>query len=164
MSATPATPFVHLHNHSEYSLMDGTIRLTDHDGGPSEALKRLAQGGTKALALTDHGNLYGAVEFYTNCKKVGIKPIVGCEMYLAKKSRLEKSGSQKENCHLTVLARNFEGYQNLMALSSKGFLDGYYYDPRIDKEILAQHAKGLIVLLGCLKSEVPAGDQLVDLA
>ncbi|MBI3299961.1 MAG: DNA polymerase III subunit alpha [Elusimicrobia bacterium] len=146
--------FVHLHNHSEYSLLDGTIRITDHKGKPSAALEALAASGTKALALTDHGNLYGALEFYTNCKKVGIKPIVGCEMYLAKKSRLEKSGSQKDNCHLTVLARNFEGYQNLMALSSKGFLEGYYYDPRIDKELLASHAKGLIVLSGCLKSEI----------
>ncbi|MDE2290742.1 MAG: PHP domain-containing protein, partial [Elusimicrobia bacterium] len=156
MTSTPGTgpAFVHLHNHSEYSLMDGTIRLSDHKGNPSSALQHLAQTGAKALALTDHGNLYGAIEFYTNCKKVGLKPIIGCEMYLAKKSRLEKSGSQKENCHLTVLARNFEGYQNLMALSSKGFLEGYYYDPRIDKEILAQHAKGLVVLSGCLKSEV----------
>ncbi len=157
MTKPPASgpQFVHLHNHSEYSLMDGTIRLSDHDGKePSEALTHLAQSGAKAVALTDHGNLYGAIEFYTRCRKEGIKPIIGCEMYLAKKSRLEKSGSQKENCHLTVLARNFEGYQNLMALSSKGFLEGYYYDPRIDKEILAQHAKGLIVLSGCLKSEV----------
>ena len=152
MSTPPQ--FVHLHNHSEYSLLDGTIRLSDHKKNPSDALNKLAQSGAKALALTDHGNLYGAIEFYSNCKKVGIKPIIGCEMYLAKKSRHEKSGSQKENCHLTVLARNFEGYQNLMALSSKSFLEGYYYDPRIDKELLASHAKGLIVLSGCLKSEV----------
>ena len=75
-----APPFVHLHNHSEYSLMDGTIRLSDHKGNPSEALQKLAHGGAKALALTDHGNLYGAVEFYTNCRKVGLKPIVGCDV------------------------------------------------------------------------------------
>jgi DNA polymerase-3 subunit alpha len=147
--------FVHLHNHSEYSLLDGTTRWSDHSGkGPSELLKRLAHDGARAIACTDHGNLYGAIEFYDRCRKVGLKPIIGCEMYLAKNSRFDRKGSQRDNCHLTVLARNFEGYQNLMALSSKGFLEGYYYDPRIDKEILAEHSKGLIVLSGCLKSEL----------
>ena len=147
--------FVHLHNHSEYSLLDGTTRWSDHSGkAPSELLQRLAADGARAIACTDHGNLYGAIEFYDRCRKVGIKPIIGCEMYLAKNSRFDRKGSQRDNCHLTVLARNFEGYQNLMALSSKGFLEGYYYDPRIDKEILAQHSKGLIVLSGCLKSEL----------
>jgi DNA polymerase-3 subunit alpha len=154
--------FVHLHNHSEYSLLDGTTRFSDHKGKPSALLERLAKDGTRAMALTDHGNLYGAVEFYTQARAVGIKPIIGCEMYLAKGSRHDKKGSQKDNCHLTVLARNYEGYQNLMALSSKAFLEGYYYDPRIDKELLAEHAKGLIVLSGCLKSElcqtITAGD------
>ncbi|MEK7656395.1 MAG: PHP domain-containing protein, partial [Elusimicrobiota bacterium] len=113
MNKTPVD-FIHLHNHSEYSLLDGTTRFSDHDGKPSELLKGLAHAGTRALALTDHGNLYGAFEFYTQCNAVGIKPIVGCEMYLAKGSRFDRGGSQKENCHLTVLARSFEGYQNLM--------------------------------------------------
>ncbi|PCI40722.1 MAG: DNA polymerase III subunit alpha [Elusimicrobia bacterium] len=147
--------FVHLHNHSEYSLMDGTTRWSDHSGkAPSPLLERLAHEGARAIACTDHGNLYGAIEFYTRCRKVGIKPIIGCEMYLAKKSRFDRGGSQKENCHITVLARNLEGYQNLMALSSKAFLEGYYYDPRIDKDLLAEHSKGIIVLSGCLKSEL----------
>ncbi|HVE14172.1 MAG TPA: DNA polymerase III subunit alpha, partial [Elusimicrobiota bacterium] len=146
--------FVHLHNHSEYSLLDGTTRISGHKGEPSDLLQHLAKEGTKALAVTDHGNLYGLVEFYTQCRKVGIKPILGCEMYLAKGTRFDRGHSQKENCHLTVLARTYEGYQNLMALSSKGFLEGYYYDPRIDKKLLAEHSKGLIVLSGCLKSEI----------
>ncbi|MBI3549036.1 MAG: DNA polymerase III subunit alpha [Elusimicrobia bacterium] len=146
--------FIHLHNHSEYSLLDGTTRFSDHDGKPSELLKSLAHGGSKGMALTDHGNLFGAVEFYTQCNAVGLKPIIGCEMYLAKGSRKEKGGSQKENCHLTVLARTNEGYKNLMALASKASLEGFYYDPRIDKELLAEHSKGLIVLSGCLKSEL----------
>ncbi len=152
MSGKPE--FVHLHNHSEYSLLDGITRFTDHDGGPSELLKSLAHEGARGLALTDHGNLYGAVEFYTQCNKVGLNPIIGCEMYMAKGSRLDRGGSQKENCHLTVLARNLEGYENLMLLSSKGFLEGFYYDARIDRELLAKHSKGLIVLSGCLKSEI----------
>src|SRR5258706_6364815 len=118
--------FIHLHNHSEYSLLDGVTRFSDHDGGPSELLKSLAHGGVRGLALTDHGNLYGLVEFFTQCGAVGLKPILGCEMYLAKGSRKDRSGSQKENCHLTVLARTNEGYQNLMRLSSSAFLDGFY--------------------------------------
>lgn len=161
---TTANPeFIHLHNHSEYSLLDGTTRFSDHKGNPSDLLERMHREGTKAMALTDHGNLYGAIEFYTQARKVGIKPIIGCEMYLAKKSRFEKKGSQRDNCHLTVLAKNYEGYQNLMELSSKAFIEGYYYDPRIDKELLAEHSKGLIVLSGCLKSEISqaitAGDR-----
>ncbi len=146
--------FVHLHNHSEYSLLDGITRWTDHDGGPSELLKGLAHEQARAIGVTDHGNLYGAIEFYSQCNKVGVKPIVGCEMYMAKGSRRDRGGSQKDNCHLTVLARNFEGYQNLLALSTTGFLEGFYYDARIDRELLAKHSKGLIVLSGCLKSEI----------
>jgi len=148
--------FVHLHNHSEYSLMDGITRFSDHKGikgKPSALLEGMAKEGVRAVGLTDHGNMYGAIEFYTQCRKVGIKPIIGCELYLAKDHR-EHSGSQRENSHLTVLARSFEGYQNLMALSSKAFTDGFHYDPRIDKELLAEHAKGLVVLSGCLKSEM----------
>ncbi|UPT74121.1 MAG: DNA polymerase III subunit alpha [Elusimicrobiota bacterium] len=146
--------FVHLHNHSEYSLMDGVIRLSDKDGKPSQALKDLAASGAKGFAITDHGNMYGAVEFYSNAKAVGLKAIIGCEMYISKGTRFDRGHSQKENCHLTVLAKNYEGYQNLMELSSIAFQEGYYYDPRIDKELLAKHSKGLIVLSGCLKSEL----------
>jgi DNA polymerase-3 subunit alpha len=147
------TEFVHLHNHSEYSLLDGLIRLSNRSGGPSSTLESLAKQNTRAFALTDHGNMYGAIELYRNCSQVGINPIVGCEMYFSKGSRFDRGHSQKDNCHLTVLARNFEGYQNLMELVSKGYSEGYYYDPRIDKELLAKHSKGLIVLSGCLKSE-----------
>src|SRR5271156_2310698 len=154
MPATAKQEFIHLHNHSEYSLLDGITRFSDHDGKPSEFLKTLAQQDTRSLGLTDHGNLFGAIEFYSQCTAVGIKPIIGCEMYLAKGKRTERSGSQKDNCHLTVLARNSEGYQNLMALASTGYLEGFYYDPRIDKELLAKHSKGLVVLSGCLKSEL----------
>ena len=146
--------FVHLHNHSEYSLMDGVIRLSDKDGKPSQALKDLANSGAKGFAVTDHGNMYGAVEFYSNAKAVGLKAILGCEMYISKGTRFDRGHSQKENCHLTVLAKNFEGYQNLMELCSIAFTEGYYYDPRIDKELLAKHSKGLVVLSGCLKSEL----------
>ncbi len=154
MPAKGKPEFVHLHNHSEYSLLDGTVRLSDRSGGPSELLKSLARDGAKGMGLTDHGNMYGAVEFYSNATKVGLKPIVGCEMYLAKGKRTDRGHSQKENCHLTVLARDFQGYQNLMELVTLGFTEGYYYDPRIDKELLAKHGKGLIVLSGCLKSEI----------
>ena len=146
--------FVHLHNHSEYSLLDGILRFTDKEGKPSELLRNLARDGAKGMALTDHGNMYGAVEFYTQCEAVGLKPIVGCETYFSKGKRTDRGHSQKENCHLTLLARNFEGYQNLMALSTRAFLEGFYYDPRIDRELLAQHKKGLIVLSGCLKGEL----------
>ena len=146
--------FVHLHNHSEYSLLDGVIRISDKGGGPSDLLKQLAQEGAKGFAVTDHGNMYGAVEFYSHASKVGLKPIVGCEMYFSKGKLTDRGHSQKENCHLTVLAKNYEGYQNLMALVSKGFTEGYYYDPRVDKDLLSKHSKGLVILSGCLKSEL----------
>ncbi len=154
MPGTRKPEFVHLHNHSEYSLLDGIIRLSDRDGKPSEVLRSLAQEGARGFALTDHGNMYGAIEFYGHANAVGLKPIVGCEMYLSKGRLTDRGHSQKENCHLSVLARNHEGYQNLMRLVTAGFTDGYYYDPRIDKELLAGHAKGLLVLSGCLKSEI----------
>jgi DNA polymerase-3 subunit alpha len=156
--------FVHLHNHSEYSLMDGVIRLTDAKGGPSQAIKDLAASGAKGFAITDHGNMYGAVEFYSAAKAVGLKAIIGCEMYISKGTRFDRGHSQKENCHLTVLAKNFEGYQNLMELCSIAFTEGYYYDPRIDKELLAKHSKGLVVLSGCLKSELNQSILSGDLA
>ena len=155
MPSSAKPEFVHLHNHSEYSMLDGITRITAQDGkGPSELLKSLAKEGTRAVGLTDHGNMYGAIEFYSQCSSLGLKPIIGCEMYLAKGSRTDRGHSQKENCHLTVLSKDFTGYQNLMQLVTKGFTEGYYYDPRIDKELLARHSKGLIVLSGCLKGEI----------
>jgi len=149
--------FVHLHSHSEYSLLDGAARLTDEKGKPGELLKRVAEMKMPALAITDHGNLYGAIEFYQAAKAVNVKPIIGCEMYLAPKSRTDRDSSKGQEdayYHFTLLARDNEGYQNLIRLSSIGFLEGYYYKPRVDKEVMAQYGKGLIALSGCLKGEL----------
>src|SRR6266702_81255 len=142
--------FVHLHVHSEYSLLDGAARL-EKLVDRAKALK------FPALALTDHGNLFGAVDFYTACSKAGVKPILGCELYVAPGSRFERSsqdGGYEGASHCTVLARTATGYANLMKLVSKAYLEGYYYKPRVDRELLAQHADGLLVLSGCLNSEV----------
>ncbi len=149
--------FVHLHSHSEYSLLDGAARLTDEKGKPGELLKRIAEMKMPALAITDHGNLYGAIEFYQAARAVNVKPILGCEMYLAPKSRLDRDstrGQEDAYYHFTMLASTHEGYQNLIQLCSIGFLEGYYYKPRVDKEMLAKHGKGLIALSGCLKGEL----------
>jgi len=151
--------FVHLHVHSEYSLLDGAARL-------EKLVQKAKELRFPALALTDHGNLYGAVDFYTACEKSGVKPILGCELYVAPGSRFERSGqdgSYEGASHCTVLVRNTTGYHNLMKLVSKAYLEGFYYKPRVDRELLAQHADGLLVLSGCLNSEVSrllaAGDE-----
>jgi DNA polymerase-3 subunit alpha len=149
--------FVHLHSHSEYSLLDGAARLTDEKGKPGELLNLVSEMKMPALAITDHGNLYGAIEFYQAAKAVGVKPIIGCEMYLAPKSRFDRTserGQEDAFYHFTLLARDNEGYQNLIQLCSAGFLEGYYYKPRVDKEILAKHGEGLVALSGCLKGEL----------
>src|SRR5258708_17109061 len=149
--------FVHLHSHSEYCSLDGAARLTDEKGKPGELLKLVSQMKMPALAITDHGNLYGAIEFYQAAKAAQVKPIIGCEMYLAPKSRHDRTserGQEDAFYHFTLLARDNEGYQNLIQLCSIGFLEGYYYKPRVDKEILAKHGKGLIALSGCLKGEL----------
>ena len=143
-------PFAHLHCHSHYSLLDGagTIR------GLLERAKALRM---NALALTDHGNLHGAVKFYQTAKELGINPILGLEAYIAPGSRFHKesAGSTKEaNFHLTLLARNAAGFRNLVKLSSAAFLEGFYFKPRIDKELLAAHREGLICLSGCVSSEL----------
>ena len=142
--------FVHLHVHSEYSLLDGAARL-------EKLVQRAKELGFPALALTDHGNLFGSVDFYTSCVKAGIKPILGSELYVAPGSRHERSGqdgSYEGASHCTVLVRNRVGHANLMRLVSKAYLEGFYYKPRVDRELLAQHADGLLVLSGCLNSEV----------
>src|SRR5215469_2396948 len=142
--------FVHLHVHSEYSLLDGAARLEKLVGKAKE-LK------FPAIALTDHGNLFGSVDFYTGCEKAGVKPIIGCELYVAPGSRFERSGqdgSYEGASHCTVLVRNRIGHANLMKLVSKAYLEGFYYKPRVDRELLAQHADGLLVLSGCLNSEL----------
>lgn len=140
--------FVHLHVHSEYSLLDGAGRIAD-------LAAQAAAFGMPALALTDHGVMYGAIPFYRACKAHGIKPIIGCEFYMTGGSRFEK-GSRKENpaYHLILLAKNETGYHNLMKLCSIGHLEGFHYKPRIDMESLARHAEGLICLSSCLKGEV----------
>jgi DNA polymerase-3 subunit alpha len=142
--------FVHLHLHSQYSLLDGAIRFDD--------LFPLARTyGMKSLALTDHGNMFGAIEFYQGAITYGIKPIVGCEIYVAPESRLKKEpGKSKDlSYHLVLLAKNHKGYANLIRLVSLAHLEGFYYKPRVDKELLEQHNEGLIALSGCLKGEIP---------
>jgi DNA polymerase-3 subunit alpha len=142
--------FVHLHVHSEYSLLDGAARL-------EKLVHRAKELRFPALALTDHGNLFGSVDFFSACEKAGVKPILGCELYVAPGSRFERSGqdgSYEGASHCTVLVRNRAGHANLMKLVSKAYLEGFYYKPRVDRELLAQHADGLLVLSGCLNSEV----------
>ncbi|HXE71081.1 MAG TPA: PHP domain-containing protein, partial [Candidatus Nitrosotenuis sp.] len=140
--------FVHLHCHTEYSLLDGCNRIPD-------MVARAVEFGMPALALTDHGVLYGAVAFYKACKKAGIKPIVGCEVYVAPRGHLDKEPRKDDRSfHLTLLARDTVGYRNLMALVSTAHLHGFYYKPRIDRQLLAAHSQGLVCLSGCLKGEV----------
>ncbi|MCP4145152.1 MAG: DNA polymerase III subunit alpha [bacterium] len=140
----PQDTFVHLHNHSDYSLLDGAMKT-------KAMAQRAAEFGMPALALTDHGNMFGAVEFYLNCKKSGIKPIIGTEAYVCDNhldhTTVDKS---KRNRHMVLLAKNETGWRNLLRLSSKGYLDGFYYKPRIDKELLAKHSEGIIGLSACL--------------
>ena len=142
--------FVHLHVHSQYSLLDGACRL---DGLIEQARRHKMP----ALALTDHGNLFGAIEFYQACMKGGVKPILGVETYVAPNSRFEKSnqGISDASYHLILLARDEQGYRNLIKLVSLGYLEGFYYRPRVDKELLAKYGKGLMALSGCLASEIP---------
>ncbi|MBI1869965.1 MAG: DNA polymerase III subunit alpha [Chlamydiae bacterium] len=140
--------FVHLHVHSEYSILDGACR---HE----ELIQQVKALGMNAVAQTDHGNLFGAIEFYEQARENGIKPIIGCEIYVSPGSRFDKKSHniKEASYHLTVLAENEEGYQNLLKLSTMAYLEGFYYRPRVDKEILAKHSKGLIGLSGCLKGE-----------
>ncbi len=144
------TPFVHLHVHSEYSLLDGAIRM-------NQLVKKAAELGMPAIALTDHGNLFGTVEFYQAAEKAKVKPIIGCEIYVAPGSMHEKktsNGGKDAAFHMTLLASNDAGYRNLVKLSTAAHLDGFYYKPRVDRELLAKHSEGLIALSGCLKGEV----------
>src|SRR5437773_2755872 len=153
MPHAPET-FVHLHNHTEYSLLDGASRIP-------ALVARAAELEMPALAVTDHGVMYGAIHFYKACKDAGIKPIVGCEVYVAPRSRLLREGRvDRDPNHLTLLAANHAGYLNLMRLCTVGQMEGMYYKPRIDKEILAQHSEGLIALSGCLQGE--AASRIVD--
>lgn len=143
--------FIHLHNHTHYSLLDGACRVED-------LIEACAAFDMPALAITDHGNLFGAIEFYTKAREAGIKPIIGAEVYIAPKSRFDKTsskGGSDTSFHLILLAKDYTGYKNLMKLVSIGFLEGFYYKPRIDKEVLRQYSEGLIAMSACLKGEVP---------
>ncbi|MEK6238881.1 MAG: PHP domain-containing protein, partial [Planctomycetales bacterium] len=140
--------FAHLHCHSHFSLLDGASRI-------DRLISRAKELGMNSLALTDHGNLYGALEFYQKAKKGGINPILGYEAYIAPGSRFDKRTNENNEAsyHLTLLAKNVVGFRNLVKLASKAFLEGFYRKPRIDKEILEQHSEGLICLSGCVSGE-----------
>ncbi|MZG31030.1 MAG: DNA polymerase III subunit alpha [Nitrospinae bacterium] len=142
--------FVHLHLHTSYSLLDSSIRH-------SALFEKAVEFGMPAVAMTDHGNLFGAVEFYNTARKFGVKPIIGCEVYVAPESRHEKSskdGLRDASYHLILLSENETGYKNLLKLVTKGYLEGFYYKPRIDKELLAECSEGLIALSSCIRGEV----------
>ena len=141
--------FAHLHVHTEYSMLDGAVRIAD-------LMRKVSASGMKAVGMTDHCVLYGAVEFYKEAQKAGVKPLLGCELYVAPGSMHEKKSSSGKDAayHLTVLAETNEGWANLIKLVSAAHLEGFYYKPRVDKELLAQHAQGLIGLSGCLKGEI----------
>ena len=141
--------FVHLHNHSHYSLLDGLAR-------PEDFLMMAKEQGAPAVALTDHGAMYGSIEFYEKAKQAGIKPIIGCEMYVTAGSRFDRTKEEEGEryFHLTLLAKDIQGYRNLLALTTVAHLEGYYYKPRIDVELLKQHHDGLIGLSGCLMGEI----------
>jgi DNA polymerase-3 subunit alpha len=142
----PDKPFVHLHCHTDYSLLDGACEI-------GKLMKLVKQRNQPAVALTDHGNLFGAVEFYSKAKEEGVHPVIGCEVYISQQNRTIKNDTNRYN-HLVLLCENQEGYRNLIKLVSTGFLDGFYYKPRIDKDLLAQHSKGLIALSACLKGDI----------
>ncbi|QDT16067.1 DNA polymerase III subunit alpha [Alienimonas californiensis] len=150
--STPADgappPFAHLHCHTHYSLLDGMTKIPD-------LVRQTKASGMNAAAITDHGNLYGAMEFYHACRAEDVNPILGIEAYMAPRSRTERGGKMKEsNFHLTLLAQNLTGFRNLVKMSSVAYTEGFYYKPRMDKELLAAHSEGLIVLSGCVSGEL----------
>ena len=147
---TPNIPdFVHLHVHTQYSLLDGAIRIDD-------LLQRAAQFGMQSVAITDHGTMFGVVDFYQKATKAGIKPIIGIEIYVAPRTRFDKTPiDNRDLSHLILLAENQEGYRNLCKLASAAQLEGFYYKPRIDKQILKENSSGLIAMTACLHGEIP---------
>ena len=148
--------FVHLHNHSEYSLLDGFARI-------DRMVQKAKDCGMKACAITDHGVMYGAVDFYKACQKAGIKAIIGCEVYVAPRSRFDKDPAKdKKSFHLVLLAKNELGYKNLCTMVSKASSEGFYYKPRVDKELLREYHEGIIALSACLAGEIPRAFQEDD--
>ena len=142
--------FTHLHVHSHYSLLEALPKV-------KEIVSRVKEMGMDSVAITDNGNMYAAIEFYKAANKEGIKPIIGMDAYVAPNGMHERRGRvDAKPYRLTLLVENMEGYKNLIELSSQGFLEGFYYKPRIDKELLAKHTKGLIALSGGLKGEIPS--------
>ncbi|MGO9137410.1 MAG: DNA polymerase III subunit alpha [Syntrophales bacterium] len=141
--------FVHLHVHTQYSLLDGTIRLDN-------LFKKAKEYEMQAVAMTDHGNIFGAIDFYQHAQKYGIKPIIGCELYVAPKSRFDKNAqvAGEGSHHLVVLVKDGQGYKNLMRLVTAAYLEGFYYRPRVDKELLARYSEGLIGMSACLHGEI----------
>src|SRR3989344_7927954 len=140
--------FTHLHTHSHYSLLDGMSKVKD-------MVKLAKEHGMTAIALTDHGVMYGAIDFYTACKKNGIKPIIGVEAYVANRTRFQKEPNvDNKRYHITLLAKDHTDYQNLIKLTTAAHLEGYYYKPRVDKDILREHSEGIICLSGCPGSEL----------
>src|SRR4051794_24636463 len=143
-----ARSFVHLHCHTHYSLLDGANRIP-------ELVQHVKKHGMNALAITDHGNLYGAIEFYGECRAAGLNPIIGYEAYIAPGKRGEREAKKRGDAgyHLTLLAHNAAGFKNLIKMASVAYLEGYHYVPRIDKELLCAHREGLTCLSGCASSE-----------
>ncbi|MGN1123316.1 MAG: PHP domain-containing protein, partial [Eubacterium sp.] len=141
--------FTHLHTHTEFSLLDGACRI-------GQLAKRAKSLGMQSLAITDHGNMYGAVDFYKACRAEGIKPIIGCEVYVAPRTRFDKEKVlDKDYNHLILLCENENGYKNLIQLVSKSFTEGFYFKPRVDRDLLEKHHEGLICLSACLAGEIP---------
>ena len=140
--------FTHLHVHTEYSLLDGMCRI-------KQLVSRAKELGMDSLAIPDHGVMHGVIEFYEAAREAGIKPIIGCEVYVTEDSRLRRSARDKYNYHLLLLAKNQTGYLNLIQLTTRAHLEGFYYKPRLDKELLEQYHEGLIAMSACIAGEVP---------
>ena len=147
MASSSGSNFVHLHLHTDYSLLDGACEI-------GELTAEAARRGMPAVAVTDHGNLFAAANFYHQATTHGVKPIIGCEVYVAPDNHKNRGAEAERSNHLVLLCENDEGYRNLIQLVSTGFLDGFYYKPRVDHELLARHSKGLIALSACLRGEV----------
>ncbi len=147
--ASVAADFVHLHVHTQYSLLDGAIRI-------DSLLAQAKAYGMEAVAITDHGTMFGVLEFHEKAKKAGLRPIIGCEIYVAPRTIRDKTPEDAKGLtHLVLLAENQEGYRNLCKLASIAQMEGFYYRPRIDKQLLAEHSRGLIGLTACLHGEIP---------